>query len=251
MNQQLEHYLRTYCCYEQTDWAEKLGMAEWTYNTSEHKSHGKSPAYLLLGYDPKGPTGIAHTEPGSEEAIERTTRIREDRKAAASLLEKSNQAHAKWYNKKRKPMDFEVGSEVLISAKHINQQRPSRKLADKYLGPFRITKRINGMAFEVKLPDQYKIHNTFPISHLEAYHRRNGEDPMEQDVQPEEDTIYEVERILRQRGKGQKTQYLIQWKGWTEEHNSWEPRANVGLEAIQEFEEGQRQKESQGQKFLN
>ena len=95
MNQQLEHYLRTYCCYEQTDWAEKLGIAEWTYNTSEHKSHGKSPAYLLLGYDPKGPTGITTTGPLSEDALERVTRINKDREVAAKLLQQSNIAHAK------------------------------------------------------------------------------------------------------------------------------------------------------------
>ena len=146
-------------------------------------------------------------------------------------------------------MDFEVGSEVLISTRHINQQRPSQKLADKYLGPFRVTKRINGMAFEVNLPNNYKIHNTFPISLLEAYHRRNGEDPKEQNIEPEEEgTIYEIEKIIRHRGKGCKTQYLIQWKGWPEENNSWELKENVGLEAIHEYET--RQQLTKGTKDL-
>jgi hypothetical protein len=41
---------------------------------------------------------------------------------------------------------------------------------------------------------------------------------------------YEVETILKYRTTGRKrpkTSYLIQWKGYGPEHNSWEPEANV------------------------
>jgi hypothetical protein len=41
---------------------------------------------------------------------------------------------------------------------------------------------------------------------------------------------YEVETILKHRTTGRKrpkTFYLTQWKGYSPEHNSWKPEANV------------------------
>jgi hypothetical protein len=36
INQVIELYLRSYCNYEQTDWASMLAMAEYAYNNSKH-----------------------------------------------------------------------------------------------------------------------------------------------------------------------------------------------------------------------
>jgi len=43
INQVIEAYLRSYCNYEQNDWAEMLGMAEFAYNNSKHSAMKISP----------------------------------------------------------------------------------------------------------------------------------------------------------------------------------------------------------------
>jgi len=38
INQVIESYLRSYCNYEQNDWASMLAMAEYAYTNSKHSS---------------------------------------------------------------------------------------------------------------------------------------------------------------------------------------------------------------------
>ena len=54
----------------------------------------------------------------------------------------------------------------------------------------------------------------------------------------ESDDIYEVEEILDQRQLTSGIQYLVKWKGYTEDDNTWEPDHHVrdtAPEALKEF----------------
>jgi hypothetical protein len=46
-------------------------------------------------------------------------------------------------------------------------------------------------------------------------------------VEVEEDIEYEVEEILDSRYHWQKLEYLVKWKGYTSEENTWEPEDHV------------------------
>jgi len=52
-NQVIEEYLRSYCNYEQNDWAEMLAMAEFPYNNSKHSATKITPCYANYGYKPQ------------------------------------------------------------------------------------------------------------------------------------------------------------------------------------------------------
>ena len=51
-NQTLEHYLRCYCNYRQNGWVDKIPLAEFTYNNSNHSTLGCTPFCALYGYHP-------------------------------------------------------------------------------------------------------------------------------------------------------------------------------------------------------
>jgi len=53
MNQIIECYLRSYCNYEQNDWASMLAMAEYAYHNSKHSSTKISPFYANYGFEPQ------------------------------------------------------------------------------------------------------------------------------------------------------------------------------------------------------
>ncbi|RWS05468.1 Chromobox protein-like protein [Dinothrombium tinctorium] len=49
---------------------------------------------------------------------------------------------------------------------------------------------------------------------------------------------YEVERVVEKKKQNGKTFYLLKWKGYSEEENTWEPEENVTCsELLKEFEE--------------
>jgi hypothetical protein len=57
-----------------------------------------------------------------------------------------------------------IGDLVFLNRKDYKTLRPSRKLDDKYLGPFKIVEKINPVTFRLKLPDSMKIHPVFHVS---------------------------------------------------------------------------------------
>ncbi len=231
-NQALEHYLRVFCAFDQADWADQLILAEHAYNTSYHTATRTTPAFLLYGFQPRGPSDpLAQETRGVPAADERAREMVTRRAQVRELLTRANESYAKWYNKKRMPMKFNAGDWVWLSAKHIKQQRPSSKLADKFLGPFQVEKSVgtNDMAYRLKLPSRYKLHPTFPISLLEPYQGSEEEARKHQeriDIESEAQE-YEVEAILAHRGPWNARQYLIKWAGYPAEDNSWEPAAHI------------------------
>ena len=42
-----------------------------------------------------------------------------------------------------------------------------------------------------------------------------------------EEEEFQVDRILDKRVKNSKTEYLLSWKGYGPEENTWEPKANL------------------------
>jgi transposase InsO family protein len=232
-NQSAEHYLRTYCGHEQDDWAPNLCLAEYVYNTSWHSATSTSPARALFGFDPRGPYDIPRQGPQpvkAPAADQRASHLRSSRDAITLILQHSRSVYEKWYNKGRIKKSFAVSDWVLLSTKHLRSRRPSRKLADKFIGPYQIegVAGDHGLAYKLRLPSSTRLHSTFPITSLEPYRPRTGEDPASPtDIPFLDETSYEVEAILDHKGPRRNRFYLIKWKDYDDTENSWEPRGNL------------------------
>jgi len=50
---------------------------------------------------------------------------------------------------------------MLLKAKNIQSKQPSKKLDQKRYKPFKITKNIGQETFQLKLPEEWAIHNMF------------------------------------------------------------------------------------------
>ena len=242
-NHTLENYLRIYCNAQQDDWPSKLLLAEWTYNSSIHTATKSTPFRLLYGYNPRGPADVrlAPLSGRAKSALDRIKQLQEDRVETKQLLQRAHESSSKYYNRTRKDIAFREGEWVLLNTKNLRQRRPCKKLSAKYIGPFKIVKAIGdkALAYQLDLPTSYRIHNVFPISSLEKFYPRPGEEAATSN-QPEieEDLSYNVEQILDHKGKGRNRQYLIRWEGYAPEEDSWEPRTNVAEgPLLREYEE--------------
>lgn len=49
-------------------------------------------------------------------------------------------------------------------------QTPCKKLSFRFVGPFSILRQVNEVAYELKLPPQYRIHPTIYVSLLQPFH---------------------------------------------------------------------------------
>ncbi|KAJ6436038.1 hypothetical protein O9K51_11434 [Purpureocillium lavendulum] len=229
INQTIEQYLRTFCNKEQSDWMDKLPLAEFAYNTSHHDTVKAAPAEVLMGYQPRSKGHVkGRLETFSPHAMERVRGLRELHERTALLIASAQKRQAHYYNKGREPKSFQEGDWVLISTKHLPLRRPTRKLTEKYVGPYQVEQVIGGhkLAYRLRLPSTVKIHNVLPVSSLEPYSCRDKEPAEPEDNPFMAESTYEVERVLDHRGPKSRRRYLVKWKGHGEEENSWVPRSD-------------------------
>ena len=231
-NQTIEHYLRCYCNYRQNDWCSKLALAEFTYNNSLHSTTGTTPFRALYGYDPEIGVNPESEPPAAvPEAKLRTDRLLAERGALTLRWQAAIAAQQKHHNKRHLPIVHAVGDMVMLSSRHIRQARPSKKLADRQLGPFRILQIVgrHQQAYKLALPATWGIHPVFHVSLLEPYHHRPGAaieaEPVEIDAAGDEH--YEVEAILADRTRKGGKEYYVRWKDYPPDADSWEPAENV------------------------
>ena len=136
---------------------------------------------------------------------------------------------------------FQPGDKVYLDADDIQTTRPSKKLAHQRLGPYAVEKQVNPNAYWLKLPCSMNcLHPVFNVVKLTPA----PEDPIAtRRTKPPPDPIlvnneeeWEVEEILDSRFHRRRLQYLIKWKGFGTEHNSWEAVADVKApELVNEF----------------
>src|SRR5260370_1122944 len=106
------------------------------------------------------------------------------------------------------------------------------KLAPKRYGPFRITKEISPVAYQLSLPISWTIHDVFHASLLVPYrenavHGPNFSKPPPDLVQGTEE--YEVEHLVnhRRHARSRMLQYFVEWKRCPESNHNCVPVQNI------------------------
>jgi hypothetical protein len=125
-----------------------------------------------------------------------------------------------------------IGDKVFLRVEFIQMMRPSRKLADKYLGPFEIIGVAGPMSFVLRLPDgMRRVHPVWHISQLEPAHDAHFEGHTQPPLPPikvEGEAEHKVAGILDSKLDcwwKEPLVYLVKWTGYegTPDESSWEP----------------------------
>jgi len=93
---------------------------------------------------------------------------------------------------------------MLLSVKNLKLRQPSKKLLEKYIGPFVVVKAVRAQAYRIRLLPKYRIYNVFHVSLLKPYRSRprwTGDNAAEPDLAEDGTEVWQVEQILKQRTK--------------------------------------------------
>ena len=255
VNQELEQYLRMFIDHRQEQWPEWLGTAEFAYNNKAHSSTKMLPFKANYRQDPR--MGFEGRKKGKYAGVEKfIKKMKEIQEEAKAVLGKVQEDMKKYADRKRLEVEgYKVGDLVMLSTKDLKYQmvgRGTEKLTERFVGPYKIKKIVSSNAVELELLSTVKIHLVVNVSRIQRYvgqvKGQRKEQPLPVIIKGEEK--WEVEGILNKRRVRGKDKYLVHWKGFTAESDTWEGRENLknAKEAIEEFEkEYQRDMEDMAQ----
>jgi len=106
------------------------------------------------------------------------------------------------------------------------KKRPTKKLMERYVGPYMIEEVVSSNAVKLRLLSSMRIHLVVNISQIVRYKEQVKRQKKEEGKPVEVEGVeeWEVEKILNKKKMRGIEKYLVQWKGFTAEGDTWERR---------------------------
>ena len=173
MNQELEQYLRFFVEHRQKDWPEWLAAAEFAVNNKVHTATKVSP--FMANYGKELRMGGDIRRKGKVESatafVERMKKVQEE---AVAALRKTQEEMKRYADRGRKETEvWKKGDRVLLSTKDlVFKERPSKKLMERYVGPYMIKEVVSSNAVKLQLPSSMRIHPVVNVSQIVCIQER-------------------------------------------------------------------------------
>ncbi|GJR63055.1 putative reverse transcriptase domain-containing protein [Tanacetum coccineum] len=168
--QTLEDMLRACVMDFGKGWDRHLPLIEFSYNNSYHTSIKAAPFEALYGRKCRSP--ICWAEVGDAQ-LTGPEIIRETTEKIIQIkhrLQASRDRQRSYADKRRKPLEFQVGDKVMLKVspwKGVIRFGKRGKLNPRYIGPFKILAKVGTVAYQLELPEQLsRVHSTFHVSNL-------------------------------------------------------------------------------------
>lgn len=157
---QLSHHVNA----TQKDWDTFLPYVEMSYNSKVHISTKFSPFQLLYGHEMHLPIDVpldlmksepaANLDEYSKQLVSRMINAREQAKGNVS---KAHEAQARNYNKRHKPIEYEVGDIVRMfkprkEKKGKDDKKVNRKFDHLWRGPYKIVEKPTPLLYQLMDP---------------------------------------------------------------------------------------------------
>ena len=220
-----------------------MAAAEFAINNKVHTATKVSPFIANYGREMRM-GGDIRRKGKVESVMEFVQRMKKVHEEAEAALRKTQEEMKRYADRGRKETEgWKKGDQVLLSTKDlVFKERPSKKLMEKYAGPYAIKEVVSSNAVKLKLPSSMRIHLVVNISRIVRYKEQvKGQKKEEgKPIEVEEVEEWEVEKILNKKKIKGVVKYLIWWKGFMAKGDTWERRDNLknAEELIEEFERG-------------
>jgi hypothetical protein len=227
VNQILEDMLRACAINCGKNWDKNLSLAEFAYNNSSQSCLKMAPFEAL--YERRCRTPLNWSQPGEREVFgpHLVTEAERKVKLIRKNLEAAQARQKSYHDKRRKPLQFEVGDFVYLKVsptKGVQRFGIKGRLAPRYIGPYEIIEACGPVAYKLKLPPKMSVvHSVFHVSHLKKCVRLPTDIIAERELEIEPDLSYQEYpskvldcKEISTRAKSIKM-YKIQWSNHLEE----------------------------------
>jgi len=241
-NQTLEQYLCIYCNYQQDNWSELLPLAEFVYNNTSSATTGVSPFFANKGYHPNL---LVYPERDIASSHARDFIVDLD-ELQGTLKEEITKAQIQYQpstdSRRQQPLDFQVRQSVFVKSQYFRTTRPSKKLSEKYLGPYERIAQPSLQSLTLHLPNTIRaVHLVFHVFMLEpaipnSFQQRSEPPPAPVIIDREPE--YEISKIVNSKIDCQracKLLYKVIWLGYEDTDNDSEWLLAIELEHAKEL----------------
>ena len=227
-----------------------MATAEFAFNNKVHIATKMSLFQVNYGREPR--MGFDIRKKGkNEQAEEFMKEMKERHEEVRAVLVKSQEEMKRQADRNRKEAEeYSVGNKVLISTKDFSAElmkRAMKKLTEKFIRPYMVRKIVLENAVELELPASLRVYPVVNMRKLVKYREQvEGQKKIPPPpVKVAGEKEYEVEEILDRQERRGKTRYLVKWKEYTAEGNTWEELENLknAMEKVEEFEKGRFEEE--------
>ncbi|KAG8486790.1 hypothetical protein CXB51_020298 [Gossypium anomalum] len=228
----LEDMLRGCVIEFRGSWEEYLPLAEFAYNNSYQASIQMAPYEALYGRRCRSPTCWA--ELGDRQVLgpELVADTEDKIKVIRNRIKEATDRQKSYADLKRKDIEYAVGDMVFLKVspwKKILRFGKKGKLSPRFIGPYRIVKRIGPVAYQLELPPElHRIHDVFHVSML----RRFRSDPthnipvaeieVQSDLTFEEKPVQILDRDVKVLRRKSVPLVKVLWRNHGKEEATWE-----------------------------
>ncbi|HVQ01617.1 MAG TPA: chromo domain-containing protein, partial [Candidatus Thermoplasmatota archaeon] len=219
-------------------------MAEYAINSSVNDSTRMTPFELMYGKNPEMPIEMVTPQRIVPSALTLRQRMQQTIEETRRQIVKAQQQQKIQADRHRRDHDFKIGDFVWLDTRNLSPpEYLSRKLWERFTGPFQIRRKIGETSFELRLPSYWRIHPVFHVSLLRPYHENDDNKFPDRQQYYQEPVIidnheeFEVEKIIGEARINGKKHYLVKWRGYDSEDNTWEPLRNLknARDAIKDY----------------
>ncbi len=215
LNQELTHFLRSYCHRNQADWSCYIIWAEYAQNSLRKPATGLNPFQCVLGFQPPlfSWSGEPSDLPAINSWLQRIERISNGQSGE----------QGSWLIVDGVPIPTTIRVNGSGYRPVINVLATLQKTQSQVRG-FKILRQITPVSFRLALPANYRISPTFHVSLLKPAGGSRGvedqEEAGDQRAPPiiiDGEEVYRVQEVLCSSRRGR----VVDWEGFGPEERSW------------------------------
>ncbi|PIL27303.1 transcription factor [Ganoderma sinense ZZ0214-1] len=226
----------------QKDWVSKLPAIEFAINVARSDTTGYAPFFLNSG---RMPRSLIWADPSKDEypgVRAYAQRVKNAVVAAHDSIIAARVKQTRDANRRRRPAPFVEGDLIYLSTKNISLQKgQSRKLAPKFIGPYKILRDYGNYSYKVDIPADLRqrgIHDTFHASLLRVHEPNDDRlfpGRLASQIEGLEDSGDEwaINKILTHHGHGRNALFEVQWSSGDQ---TWLPYHTIAhLDAMKTY----------------